>query len=108
MEFKECAYDNEKSKLNDEPNCPQCSKNIKILLSFSDHNVLLKQHRNFEGQAENQSENDIEQEKHEIFSIVVAHTIRNPWTMMVHIENASLAGRAMMASKCYEIVTFQA
>lgn len=70
------------------------------MLSFRDENVLFEQHWDLKSQAENQSENDIEQEQHEIFSIVISNTIRNPRTVMIHIQHTSLTCGTVMTSIC--------
>jgi hypothetical protein len=50
----------------------------------------------------------IEQQKEEELSVPEAHTIVYPWTMVIHIQNASIAGRTVMTSIRLEHIAHQA
>jgi hypothetical protein len=51
---------------------------------------------------------DINKKKHEIFAVPEANAVVNPGAVMVHVENATIAGRAVMASLRLEHVAHQA
>ena len=98
MEFEEHADDNKKSNLD---KGAQGSKDEVEAnsLSTTDHlDHFLDQERDFEGQRNDECDDDVEEEEHEEFSIGEANTVGNPRAVMIHIEDTSLAGGAVMAS----------
>jgi len=46
----------------------------------------------------------VEEHIHKKFVVVEADTVGNPWAVMVHLENASVALRAMVASVRFSFV----
>ena len=53
----------------------------------------------FADDAKDEREDDIEEKEHEEFTIGKAYTVGDPGTVVVHVEYASLAGRAVVASE---------
>ena len=54
------------------------------------------------------SKEDVNQEQQEVFLIIVADTIVNPWTMVIHSCNAPFTNAAMVASWWLQRITFPA
>ena len=68
-------------------------------MGFVELHVLLNEHGRGEREAHHQCEYDVEQEQYEEFAVGVAHTIADPRTVMIHVQHASLACRAVVTSK---------
>ena len=50
------------------------------------------------GEGEDEGEYDIEEEEHKEFAVAKSDTVGDPGTMVVHIQDATLARRAVMTS----------
>ena len=79
---------------------------IKLLLVFNYIDWFFKKHGDLIAKAEYQRQDDIEKEEHEKFSIVKAYTVRNPRTVVVHIEHTSLASWTVMTPKLNRIYLY--
>lgn len=53
-------------------------------------------------------EKDVDQEQHEVFPVPIANTIVDPRAVMVHIENATIASRAVVTTLRLEHIAHQA
>lgn len=53
-------------------------------------------------------EKHVGQKQQELLSVPETYTVINPWAMMVHVQDASVAGRAMMAPFGFENIAHQA
>lgn len=50
------------------------------------------------GEGVDEGEDNVEEEEHEELAVGKAHAVGNPGTVVVHVQHASLARRAVMAS----------
>lgn len=91
MELKEHGYDHEKCCLDESSEGPNDEIDRQGLFAINKFDHLLYEQWDFTGQTEDERENDIEEEKHKKFAISKAHTVGNPGTVVIHVENAPLA-----------------
>lgn len=54
------------------------------------------------------SKKNVDQQEQEVFAVPEANAIVDPWAMMIHVQDASIACRAMMASFRFEHIAHQA
>lgn len=101
MELKERYDDTIESNLDKGPYRPEdCMYTNGRIAGHNVHNIEYKKW-NFTGDTESKRDNDIEKEQHKKLPIRKPNTVRYPWTMVVHVEYASLAGRTVVASRLW-------
>ena len=98
MELEEHADDNKESHLDQRAQSAEDEVEANGLSTINDLDHFLDQERDFESKRDDEREDDVEEEEHEEFSIGEAHAVGYPGAVMVHVEDAALAGGAVMAS----------
>ena len=98
MEFEKHGDDAEKGDLDEESNHADDGVNAQRLLAGEDLDNFGYFEWQFDSDGEDESQDDVEEEEHEEFPVAEPHAVGNPRTVVVHVQNASLAGRAVMAS----------
>ena len=68
-------------------------------LSFEEFDNFSDEEGNFTGEGEDDGKDDVEEEEHEVFAVREADTVGDPGAMVVHVEDAALAGGAVVAAK---------
>lgn len=101
MEFEEHRYDDEEGSFDQD--CDRADYEGDRYGFGLAHNLryLTDEERDFAGKREDKGDNDVEEEQHKELAIGKTNTISDPGTMVIHIEDATLAGRAMVASISY-------
>jgi hypothetical protein len=99
VELKEHGDDDEESSLDDGANGADEEVEVEGLSGLHDGDDLLHEEGYFAGEAEDEGGDDVEEEEHEELAVGEAHAVGDPGTMVVHVEHAALAGRAVMAPK---------
>ena len=52
----------------------------------------------FDCQGEDESEDDVEEKEHEKFAVAETDAVGDPGAVVVHVEHAALAGRAVVTA----------
>lgn len=78
--------------LGKQPNYSYSRMYCKLLIPIYNSKTLFRHHIQFTADRKHKSEYNVEKEEHEEFTIREPDTVRNPRTVMVHVEHASLAG----------------
>jgi len=100
MEAEEDGDDHEEGNLYECAECPEEEAYLEgVVFGQSDH--VVDQEGRLNGKGEDQGEDDVEQEQHEELAVVEAHAVGDPGTVVVHVEDAALAGGAVVAPKSH-------
>lgn len=91
VESEKHADDYKESRLNGQSYCSDNESYADSLFVVDETHDILDEKGDFNGQRKYQSQDYIEQKKHEKFSIAEAYTVSDPRAVVVHIQHAPLA-----------------
>lgn len=101
MKAEEHTDNDKESYLDEETDSLDDKINSNSLGFVDDGDDLPDVKRNFAGEGKDEGEDDVEKEQHEEFSVAKSYTIGYPGTVVVHVEYAALASRAVVTSNSY-------
>lgn len=107
MKFEKHADYYEKCDLDCQSETPDESEYFKVPGSINHAYNFLSQTDRFANDTKNEGQNDVEEEEHEELSVCKSHTVRDPGTVMVHIEHATLTGRAVVTPEYLKTLPFR-
>ncbi len=101
METEEHSNDYKERSLDSQSNGSNNEANGDRFLVVDQTHDILDEEWDFNGKREDECEDDVEEEQHEKFAITEAHAVGDPGAVVIHVQNAPLARRAVVASKSH-------
>jgi hypothetical protein len=92
MKFEKHCYDYKKCSLNNSAQCSNDEGDRNSLCIVDNPHNLLYEKRNLASKREDKSHNNVEKEEHKKLTVGKTNAISNPGTVVIHIQDTSLAG----------------
>ena len=101
MEAEEHGNDDEEGSLDGQAKGPNDKAKGDSFLVVDQAHDILDEEWDFNGKRKDEREDNVEEKQHEKFAITEPHAVGDPRAVVIHVQNAPLASRAVVASESH-------